>query len=77
MNENVRILTKDEADAFRLFERHRMIFDSLLKGDVFNAPPSCKIEVNMHNGQVQNIYIHTQTYRRQAPGGKMDTGGGS
>lgn len=69
MNEtpqNVRILDKDEATAFRLFERHRMIFETLLKGGVFDCPPSCKIEVNMHNGQVQNVYIHTQTYRRDS-----------
>lgn len=66
MNENIRVLTKEEAVTFRLFEHHRMTFEALLNGGVFTAPPSCKIEVNMHNGQVQNIYIHTQTYRREA-----------
>lgn len=64
----VRVLSKEEADAFRLFERHRMIFDALLKGGVFDAPPTCKIEMNLHNAQVQNIYIHTQTYRRDKGG---------
>lgn len=66
MNENMRVLTVDEAAAFRLFERHRMTFEALLNAEVFTAPPSCKIEINMHNGQVQNVYIHTQTYRRNA-----------
>lgn len=61
-----RVLSKQEADMFRLFEKHHAVFETLLKGGVFTSPTSCKIEINIHNGQVQNVYIHTQTYRRES-----------
>lgn len=64
--QNARVLTQEEASNFRLFEKHRALFDTLVKGGVFDAPSICKIEINVHNGQIQNVYIHTQTYRREA-----------
>lgn len=61
-----RVLTKQESDLFRLFEKHSVAFETLLNAGVFTSPPMCKIEINMHNAQIQNVYIHTQTYRRES-----------
>jgi len=65
-----RVLSQQEAQSFRLFEKYRLEFELLLQAGVLNTPPSCKIEINIHNGQIQNVYIHTQTYRRDAKGDK-------
>lgn len=64
-----RVLSQQEAQTFRLFEKHRLEFEILLQAGVFAVPPSCKIEINVHNSQIQNVYIHTQTYRRESAKG--------
>lgn len=63
-----RVLSQQEAQTFRLFEKHQAEFEVLLQAGVFSVPPSCKIEINVHNGQIQNVYVHSQTYRRESKG---------
>lgn len=63
--------TKPQDDKLYLeFEQNRDRFAILLKSGVFDLGNG-KIEINCHNGQIQNIHIHRLTYKRLANSGKI------
>jgi hypothetical protein len=59
------VLAHDDAQALIAFSKHREKFLALLEAGVFDIE-SGKVEVNIHNGQVQNVHVNRMTYRRAA-----------
>jgi len=59
------LLTKEDATIFVAFKNNRDKFIEMLKAGVFNLE-SGKVEININNNQIQNIYIHQMTYKRSA-----------
>lgn len=58
------ILTGEEARLYRLFRRHFERLEPLLLDEEFLALQTGKIDINVHNGQIQTIHVYKQTYRR-------------
>ncbi len=57
------LLTAEDANIFIAFKMNREKFLTLLAAGVFELD-SGKAEINIHNGQIQNIHIHRMTYQR-------------
>lgn len=60
------LITGEDAQVFLAFKAHRDKFLTLLGAGVFDLEAG-KVEINVHNGQVQNVHIHRMTYQRKAP----------
>lgn len=57
------LIAAEDANVFIAFKRNREKFLVMLNAGVFELD-SGKAEVNIHNGQIQNIHIHRATYVR-------------
>ena len=56
-------LSHKEAQEYRDFKQNADKFAILHKSGVFDLSHG-KVEINCHNGKIQNIHIHRLTYRR-------------
>ena len=63
-------LTQEDAKVYNAFRDNREKFIVLLNAGVFDLP-SGKIEMNIHNEQIQSIHIHRMTYKRTVVNGKI------
>lgn len=63
-------LTHEDAKIYHAFRKNREKFIVLLEAGVFDLE-SGKVEVNIHNTQVQNVHIHRMTYKRAADSGRI------
>ena len=63
-------LTQEDAKIYYAFRENREKFIVLLEAGVFELK-SGKIEVNIHNSQIQNIHIHRMTYKRASVSGNI------
>lgn len=59
------ILTKDDADTYREFIKNRDKFTTMNSAGLFDLEYG-KIEINLHNGQIQSIHIHKMLYKRSS-----------
>ncbi len=67
MSEIIRInhivLTQEDTRIFGAFKRNHEKFIILLNSGLFDLD-SGKVEVNVNNGQIQNVHVHKMTYSR-------------
>ena len=59
-------LTAEETALFLEFRKHQDNFMILAASGVFEIP-SGKIEININNGKIQNIFRHEMVYIRLTP----------
>lgn len=59
------LLTGEDALIFKAFKDNRDKFIDILASGAFDLP-SGKIEINIHNDQVQSIHLYHMTFKRQA-----------
>ena len=58
------MITGEDAKVFLAFTANREKFLILLKAGVFDLDFG-RAEINVHNGQVQNVHIDRMTYKRE------------
>lgn len=59
-------LTDNEAELFKIFRRNQETITALIQGSVFNAK-ACQVDLHFdHQGTLQRIQFHQDTYRRTA-----------
>lgn len=63
-------LTQEDAKVYHAFRENREKFMILLQSGVFSLE-SGKVELNVHNNQIQNIHIHRMLYKRAADNGRI------
>lgn len=68
--DNKIVLTKKDAEAYRQFINNRSKFITLLDAGLFDVEYG-KIELNLHNGQIQSIHIHKMLYKRSSNDDKI------
>ena len=59
------LLGQEDFIVFVSFKKHREKFLSLLKAGVFDLN-SGRAEININNSQVQSIFLHSMTYKRDS-----------
>lgn len=59
-------IVKEDRDTFLAFKKHREKFLIFLEAGVFDFQHG-QVNINMHNGQVQQIYLNALSYKRKAP----------
>lgn len=66
IKKGVRILMAGEdAKLFILYQKNRDKFIELLKAGVFELD-SGRVEINVNNNQIQSIFLHKMTFKRDA-----------
>lgn len=58
-------IVKEDRETFLAFKKHREKFLVFLEAGVFDLDHG-QVNINMHNGQVQQIYVNRMTYKRDA-----------
>ena len=58
-------IPEEEIATYEEYKRNRDKFIALLKSGMFDMQ-SGKAEVNMHNNQIQNVYLYQMAYRRKS-----------
>lgn len=59
------VLTSEEAKSFMIFRKHREKVEALIQAGALDLDYG-KIEINIHNSQVQNVYVNKRTYIRES-----------
>jgi hypothetical protein len=57
------LLAAEDAQVFIAFKRHREKFLTLLSAGVFELQ-SGRVDISVHNGQIQGVHIYQQTFKR-------------
>lgn len=58
-------IIKEDAEVFLAFQKHRHKFVELLDAGVFDLV-SGQVNLNINNGQIQQVYVNQLTYKRTA-----------
>lgn len=58
------LLTREDAIIFMAFKQHQDKIVSLLGSGMCDMQ-SGKVEINIHNNQIQSVYLYQMAYRRK------------
>lgn len=58
-------IVSEDRETFLAFKKHREKFLTFLEAGVFDLDHG-QISINMHNGQIQQVYINRMTYKKEA-----------
>ena len=57
-------VVKEDRETFLAFKKHREKFLTLLEAGVFDLDFG-QVNINMHNGQIQQVYLNRMTFKRE------------